>query len=219
MGADYQIATTNIAGTGTPFLGKITILPVYRIAAPTGIPAPISPLTGATLLSDTVVFSWKGVSGASFYTITLAQDSLFGSGVQTISGNTDYTCSVVLASSTTYYWRIRAENPAAYSAWSATNSFRTPAAVQGIIQKSREHLSFCITGSNGILCYTVPHACFVRITYYDMQGRLAASLVNAVQPAGTYSLNPGKRFLSSGTYVQVFTAGEFSKTSVFHYSR
>jgi hypothetical protein len=214
LGSDYQTATTNAAGTGTPFLGKVTVQPIYRITALTEIPTPLSPLSGTINLLDTVSFSWKGVSGASSYTLEIAQDSTFDTGLLTVKGITAFSHTDALAFSGAYFWRIRAENPAAFSAWSPANSFSTQ--VLAVAPKSPNLSAYAIMYSHGSVCYTIPRSCFIHIAYYDMQGRLAASLVNAVQAAGTYTLKTTNHFLSSGTYVQVFTAGDYTRTSKIH---
>jgi uncharacterized lipoprotein YddW (UPF0748 family) len=49
----------------------------------------------------------------------------------------------------------------------------------------------------------------VHLTVYDVLGRMVATLVNAVQPPGTYSVRFDASALSSGMYFCMFTAGPF----------
>jgi ligand-binding sensor domain-containing protein len=66
---------------------------------------------------------------------------------------------------------------------------------------------FRISGSSGILRYTMPVAGHVSIKYYDLTGRLLASLVNHNQAAGNYSLVMPS--LPKGLYIRDFKAGNF----------
>jgi hypothetical protein len=49
----------------------------------------------------------------------------------------------------------------------------------------------------------------VSLKYYDVRGRLVASLVDRVQGPGNYSLTVPVSTWAHGTYVQVFKAGSF----------
>lgn len=62
---------------------------------------------------------------------------------------------------------------------------------------------------SGILRYSLPKACHVSIRYFNLRGRLAASLINGVQCPGYYTLHIGRGDLPAGVYCMVFEAGTF----------
>ena len=68
-----------------------------------------------------------------------------------------------------------------------------------------------MTGSSGIVRYELPKACHVLLRYYDLRGRLVATLVNAAQGPGYYVLSVKNALPSHGTYIRVFEAGSFIK--------
>jgi len=68
--------------------------------------------------------------------------------------------------------------------------------------------AFSITCSSGIVCYSLPMQCRVSMKYYDLQGRLIATLVNSMQGTGFYTLNA---LSLRGAHVMIFKAGPFVK--------
>lgn len=91
-------------------------------AAPTGT----APANGASDVSTSVTFSWTSVSGASGYTLEVDDDPAFSSIDFSVStAATSATLPGNLSSDTTYYWRVRADNPCGSGANSATRSLTT----------------------------------------------------------------------------------------------
>jgi hypothetical protein len=90
-------------------------------------PTLVSPASGATNASLTVLLDWNAVTGALSYEIQVATDSSFSNVVRGTSGltATQWTVSPGLSASTTYYWRVRALTSCGVGAWSATRSFTT----------------------------------------------------------------------------------------------
>ena len=70
---------------------------------------------------------------------------------------------------------------------------------------------FSISGSYGMVRYGLASACHVSLRYYDLRGRLVATLVNTTQGAGYYVLSVKNVLPSRGTYIRVFEAGSFIK--------
>jgi hypothetical protein len=81
-------------------------------------------------------------------------------------------------------------------------------------KKKLRPASFVCNGSSRILQYVLPERCFVRVRYYDMMGRLVATIVNQVQNPGDYSIVPPESQWATGVYVQVFEAGSFVKSEM-----
>lgn len=93
-----------------------------------GVPALTSPADQATLdtLSedDTTDLVWAAVAGADSYDVMLATDEEFTELVQVALSVPATTLeTVALEDQETYYWRVRANNVAGSSAWSAAQSF------------------------------------------------------------------------------------------------
>ncbi|MBX7046270.1 MAG: T9SS type A sorting domain-containing protein [Ignavibacteria bacterium] len=65
---------------------------------------------------------------------------------------------------------------------------------------------------NTVISYQLPADGFVTLKVYDMMGREAASLVNANQTAGSYSVSFNASNLSSGVYYYKIETGDFSET-------
>jgi hypothetical protein len=57
----------------------------------------------------------------------------------------------------------------------------------------------------------MPVTCPVSLRYYDLKGRLVATLVNQTQGAGYYTVSIKDALPSRGTYIRVFEAGAYIK--------
>lgn len=89
-------------------------------------PTLISPANTATEVALTAPLSWSAVTDASTYEVEVATDSGFSNIVFTQAGiTTTNTTASGLAANTQYYWRAKATNTCATSAWSTTFSFTT----------------------------------------------------------------------------------------------
>jgi YVTN family beta-propeller protein len=71
--------------------------------------------------------------------------------------------------------------------------------------------AFSFINSSGTVRYSLPLRCRVSLKYYDLRGRLTASLVNSEQGPGYYTVRPGKALSANGALIMVFEAGSFVK--------
>ena len=64
------------------------------------------------------------------------------------------------------------------------------------------------------ISFTIPKSSDVKLSVYDLGGRLVAELVNDTRPSGSYDVtfDAGKYGISSGAYFYTITAGEFKET-------
>ena len=64
------------------------------------------------------------------------------------------------------------------------------------------------------ISFTIPKTSDVKLSVYDLGGRLVAELVNERRPSGSYDVtfDAGKYGISSGAYFYTITAGEFKET-------
>ena len=58
------------------------------------------------------------------------------------------------------------------------------------------------------LHYSLNSSCMVKISYFDLKGRLLATLINGRQRAGSYSIKLPAELRTSESLVQVFKAGD-----------
>ncbi len=104
-----------------------------------GAPTPISPIRGATVSDLTPTFvvrggSRSGLTGGVEYTLQVSNNSAFTSVTATFvvgesMPETRIDNNYSFLHGRTYYWRVRARhtgNGSEFSAWSATQTFRTP---------------------------------------------------------------------------------------------
>ncbi|MEM9991616.1 MAG: CUB domain-containing protein, partial [Bacteroidota bacterium] len=118
----YTLSIQAMASIGTKTINvEFIVLP--------GAPSMVtlsSPSDGSTNVQQSILLSWGVSADALGYDVEIATDASFTNIVntQTNISNTSTTASG-LATSTTYYWRVRAVNPCGMSAWSTVWSFTT----------------------------------------------------------------------------------------------
>ena len=202
----WRVRAKNTSGTSdwTVRLNFTTI-----IAAPAA-PVLVRPVNGDTAQPVTPMLKWSTVNGATSYHMQVATDTGFSSLFLQDTALTDTERVIILDSSTTYYWRVRAKNAGGSSAWAVVWSFRTGTTAVLPYGPSQQ-CAFSITGFTGTVRYSIPLQCRVCLKYYDIQGRPVASPVDRVQGPGNYSLAVPVSTWAHGTYIQVFKAGSFTR--------
>jgi hypothetical protein len=120
--------------------GSNTSLPsdptAFLTPNPPPAPALIAPANGAQQYTFKPTLTWANVPAADNYTLQIALNSSFTSGVQTFNNITEETYTFVsnLAVFKTYYWHVRSlGTDDAYGGWSVTRSFKTPEASPGAL--------------------------------------------------------------------------------------
>jgi formylglycine-generating enzyme required for sulfatase activity len=129
----WRVSVTSQAGVSAWSNNwSFTIVPL-----PPDIPVPASPSNGLAGISTAPAFSWSSAARSAGYILEIAPDSLFGNLRANDSGIQATRQTVgVLTISTTYYWRVQAENGGGESAWSGVWSFTTAGVVSvaGMVQ-------------------------------------------------------------------------------------
>jgi len=116
-----SVLTASIAYTDTVNLN-------VSASAPT-IPSLTAPTDEAPNIPTSPTFSWVATPNTGSYDIDIATDAGFNNIIHSANVATNsYTAAIVLNTSTTYYWRVRASNGCGNSAYSATFNFTTLAA-------------------------------------------------------------------------------------------
>ncbi len=120
----YSLNVVGVAPTSTH---TTTIgLDVYS-AAP-GAVTLLAPANGALNVAPRPTFEWTTAAQADAYLLEVATDMLFNNVVySTVTAGTSHMPDSDLATSTTYYWRVRASNPCGNGSFSAVYSFTTQA--------------------------------------------------------------------------------------------
>ncbi len=161
---------------------------------PPGIPALVSPASGALLYDYRPRLDWGNATlpaGTVFdrYQVQVATDTGFSALVvnQNVAGqtNSEYTLTFSLTPNTRYYWRVRAFNTLGqYSTWSAYRSLRTALPMPALLSPADGAV---VTGLRPVFDWSdVPGA-----TGYTIQvsayATFSSLLVNKVVSASTYT--------------------------------
>jgi Immune inhibitor A-like, MAM domain len=119
----YDVMVNGLSSPSAISHDKTVGLDVYD-AAPAAATL-LTPANGAINQSTRPTFTWSAAAQARTYSIEIATDAGFGNVVDSASGlsTESYTASVDLATNTTHYWRVQAENACGTSTLSATFSF------------------------------------------------------------------------------------------------
>jgi zinc-dependent metalloproteinase lipoprotein len=119
--------TSNITITGTGT--TITRTTVANLIVSNSNPGSISlqtPANAATNVALAPTFTWAAANNTLNYEIQVSTNNTFSPLIINATSSTNsYTSTVLLSSSTTYYWRVRAVNSCGVGAYSGTFSFTT----------------------------------------------------------------------------------------------
>jgi hypothetical protein len=90
-----------------------------------GIPKPSSPVSSASASTEPV-FKWSPVEGADRYELVISKsDNFTALIIDKVCYANAWKCDKTLAYSTAYYWKVKAFQGEAQSAWSSVNVFTT----------------------------------------------------------------------------------------------
>lgn len=94
------------------------------VAVVPGVPGLKFPVSDATSLSSPVTFEWTASTGSRTYHLQISQEPTFLRRDADIE-DVNRTSKTVfeLEQGYTYYWRVRAQNPAGFSNWSVVRKF------------------------------------------------------------------------------------------------
>jgi len=169
----------------------------------------VSPADAEVVRTDSVQFVWRrSAPEVSGYWFELATDSLFeNSSIDSMLTAADTTRTVgSLINDQTYWWRVRAKNPAGWGGFSDSRSFSVTAtdiedqqAGRIPIQSSQNYPN-PFNGATTIR-YSVSEISTVTLKVYDLLGREVESLVSGKkkQP-GSYEVAWEPHGLGSGIY-------------------
>jgi hypothetical protein len=165
-----------------------------------------------------VTIAWRSVASSVRYhleiTPTRQNESSWPTGTPLLFGDSLFTDTVKvlsgLSAGTPYSIRVRAQNAGgAVSQWTIGLFFT--AAVTGMVFDLSLPREFSLAQSSKVIRYGLPAPSRVSLKIFDLKGRLAATLVDAMQDPGYYTLAVRDVPLSRGTFITDFKAGPFSK--------
>ncbi|WP_174256976.1 PepSY domain-containing protein [Myxococcus xanthus] len=119
------------------------------VCAAPGTAVLAAPSGGATGVELSAVLDWNDVSGASTYEVQVATDAAFTNVVASATALTasTWTVSPALATSSSFYWRVRASNSCGgVGAWTAASTFTT----RGCVALAAPTLSSPADGATGV---------------------------------------------------------------------
>lgn len=166
-----------------------------------------APLDSAADIGTMRVFSWKTVPGAVLYTLELSESPDFNTlAFRLISGTASGKISALLPGKR-YYWRVKANNGGAESAYSATRTFLTTGTSGINSRKTEEQAFFPISNkaSAGELqfSYTASQEGKATFQLFNEQGQLIHQEdIHYQNGTAVYTLHPS--VLTPGFYLYSF---------------
>tara|TARA_R110000868_G_scaffold306734_4_gene568152 strand:- start:15322 stop:19356 length:4035 start_codon:yes stop_codon:yes gene_type:complete len=162
-------------------------------------------------------FGWNSARDAASYTIQVSNDEEFETLIVDTSSINELTYQLdQLDEGSTYFWKVRGENRAGFGAWSTTAVFTT----RVFTSNEREIIptEFALHQNypnpfnpSTTISYDVKQAGMVRLSVYDLTGRLLHTLVNQEKTAGSYTVQFNAQHLASGIYLLRMEASGFTK--------
>ena len=179
-------------------------------------PSLFSPLNGQQNERLDPGFSW-GYSGP-YSDFQLSTSNTFSTILHSVrvSENFYQLPLGILSDQVTYFWRVRKFVNNEYSDWSLTYSFRTGiAAVNNIISTIPDKFFLYNSYPNPFnpltkIKFDLPKNSLVKISVFDLNGRIVNELVNEILQAGSYETEFNGVNLSSGVYYYRIETNEYT---------
>jgi hypothetical protein len=168
------------------------------------------PDTDAVNVSRRPTFTWFRDNGSDEYMLQLSTSPIFSGFVYTQEQISDtlFVLDLDLNYSTAYSWRIRGKNLAGDGEWSETRKFTTMAVPVSLDEEATlpHEMSLHPNYPNPFnpstqIAFTVPESGNVKLSVFDLTGRLVVVLIDGKQAAGSHTLTFDASGLSSGLYV------------------
>ncbi len=196
--------------------GQSNWSPVWRFTT-MGQPDPvvlIFPGQQSTVFSDTVQFKWFAAKPfADRYWLEYSDNPNFNpSRIDSSITDTTFTVSG-LAPGQTYYWRVRAFNPAGWGPFSEVRNFKIePTAIEDQALPTAFALSQNFPNPfnpSTTIYFSLPQTRFLKIELFNAKGQKIRTLFKGKKAAGRYQLTINLSGLPSGVYFYKMSTPEF----------
>jgi hypothetical protein len=183
------------------------------------IPGAVNLIALDTVRTDSAQFTWHGIE-STIYDFEMANDTALSVNLIRDSAVTDTFKLIKGLVNGSYYWRVRASTASGWGVWSA-RQFTVVKLSTGVRAERYAIRSFSFDIRGGTVHYQLPSASRVSLKVFDMQGRMAATLVDAnkMQRAGNYSIRLQRGMLTAGYYLVDFRAGNFHQAKMAFLTR
>jgi endo-1,4-beta-xylanase len=177
----------------------------------TYVESPIRPLliSPVAAIDESLIplLVWHPSESATSYNVQVADNSAF-SPIMIDSTVADTLLQLdSLAAHKTFYWKVSASNEKGAGNYSAAASFTTRDKPNGVNNTEGIPTKFVMAQNypnpfnpSTVICYDIPKIAYVKITIYDVLGRVAATLVDGVQYANKYNIKWSPSNLNTGVY-------------------
>ena len=179
-------------------------------------PVPVSP-KGTTDPATTggwprrPTFTWNPAVNAESYRLQVATVNDFATAgniiIDTTTADTSITIADTLLAAKLYYYRLSSINLNGEGAFSTSSYFQTGTGILGVEEVAAIPKSFALYQNfpnpfnpSTTIRYDVAKLSYVKVTVYDVLGRVVATLVDGVQAARTYSIRWDAQRHASGVY-------------------
>ncbi|MFZ1081357.1 MAG: T9SS type A sorting domain-containing protein, partial [Candidatus Kryptoniota bacterium] len=199
----WRVSAYNTAGYSA-FSAVDSFVTIIAIPAP---PALVSPI-GTTGQPRRATLRWNPSTNASKYHLQISSDSAFSTVVfDTTMVDTSMKLSGPLAATMKYYWHVSAIDTGGTGNYSTTANFSTGTGIDAVDEFAGIPKEFALFQNypnpfnpSTIIRYDLPKSAHVKVTIYDVLGRVVANLVDGMQAPSRYNIEWNSSELSSGIY-------------------
>ncbi len=207
----WHVAARNAGG----FSAFSPIDSFTTIIAPPAAPVLASPV-GTTGEPRRTTLKWNPSAAATKYHLQVASDSSPDSiggfkaanvVFDTTLADTVKKLSTPLTATTKYYWHVSATDTGGTSAYSTTANFTTGTGIDAVNGSDGIPKEFALFQNypnpfnpSTMIRYDLPKNAYVKVTIYDILGRVVVNLVDGTQTASRYTVEWNPSGLSSGVY-------------------
>lgn len=215
----WRVRAVADGGQGDDHFGPFSSIRSFTTAI--SPPTLVSPSNGqqGVLLNPTLV--WNSVPGRTGYSFIVSRSVNFAdTAYSNTSDTTFFTLPTnLLELNTLYYWKVRSRDSVGYGIYSATWNFRSRLtgilnSISEIIPTEYKLFSNYPNPFNPTtkIKFDLPKSSFVKISIFDITGRMISELANTNLQAGSYEAEFNGINFSSGIYYYRIEAGNFVET-------
>jgi Bacterial Ig domain/Secretion system C-terminal sorting domain len=214
-GEDQFIYTVeNVSGSRTSGLVNIQTNPSAPI-----MPVLAAPADSSVAIGFDAKLYWYNTADVDSYEVEISTSILFNTGDEIIyKGVVDTFVTLNLFEENTFHWRVRSENAAGHSKWTASWSFTSDSTLTALEDRRIQPHKYRLYQNypnpfnpSTTIKYDLAKSGAVTLTLFNILGKRVAELVNENKTAGEYSYNLNLSGYSSGVYYYRIKAEGYSE--------